>query len=135
MSVILRWGLGVGLAIGIVDFLTVELSRGLSDVDVIAAVQWLNMLASLALFGWAAYRVARSFAEVRPGLEAAVLAGVLAGILAFSHASVGGAESPTLTLAVQAVALNVVLAAIGGTLGAYSGSTRRTQPPGADLGR
>ena len=132
MSLTLRWGLGVGLAIAVMDLLVAELARGLGRTDLAAAVVNVDQLISLVLWGWAGYRVAGAAGVLRAGLETAVLAGLVAGLANGVYELVRGVEGlGSTSLAVQAVSLNVVLAAAAGLLGAWAAiSSRRASPPG-----
>jgi hypothetical protein len=129
MSPTLTWGLGVGLTIIAVDALASELTRGITDTDLAAAVILIDLLINLGLCGLAGYRVAAARGEIRAGLEAAVLAGLLAGSGGFVYQHFrGGAALPT-TEVVFLIAWNVVLAAGAGALGAWGGSATRLEPP------
>ena len=128
MGLIFRWGLGAGAAIAVVDILAGEVMRGLTDTDLAAAIELVDLLVNLALFGLAAHRVAAALGELRAGLEAAVLAGLVAGLasVAYQLARVAG---PSSVESVSLLALNVVLAAAAGALGAWTGSSARREPP------
>jgi len=133
MSLILRWGLAVGLVIVLVDAAAGELTRSISDGDLAAAVELVDLLVNLALLGWVGHRVAGALGDLRNGLEAAVLAGLIAGLGGVGYHLVRGGEPTTPTDAVALVAWNVVLAAAAGALGAWVGSAvRRDRPPGRD---
>jgi hypothetical protein len=133
MSLILRWGLAAGLVIVLVDAAAGELTRSISDGDLAAAVELVDLLVNLALLGWVGYQVAGALGELRNGLEAAVLAGLIAGLGGVAYHLVRGAEPTTPTDAVALIAWNIVLAAASGALGAWVGSAvRRDRPPGRD---
>ena len=135
MDLILRWGLGVGLAIACVDALAFEVMRGLGDFDLRAAIELVDLVANLVLCGWVGYRVAAAAGELRAGLEAAVTAGVLAGLAAAAYQALRGGEPVAPTDLVEMLALNIVLAAAAGVVGAWTGSSlRKGVPPGPGQG-
>ena len=135
MDLILRWGLGVGLAIACVDALAFEVMRGLRDFDLRAAIELVDLLANLVLCGWAGYRAAAAAGQLRPGLEAAVIAGVLAGLAAAGYQALRGGEALAPADLVELLALNIVLAAAAGAMGAWTGSSlRKGVPPGPGQG-
>jgi hypothetical protein len=133
MRLTLAWGLGAGLTIVLVDSLASEITRSITDTDLAAAIVLLDLMVNLALFGFASYRVALARREMRPGLEAAVLAGLLAGIGGLVYQLVRGAEASEPSAIVFLLAYNIVLAAGAGALGAWGGSSgRQDAPPGND---
>ncbi|SRR5579884_555953 len=142
MRLILAWGVGVGVLVVLVDTLASQVSLRITEPDLAAAIELLDLLVNLGLCGIAGYRVAGARGELRPGLEAAVLAGLLVGLggLAADLLGVGfqatqGSEELTTTTAVYFVAMNIVLAAGAGALGAWGGSaTRADRPPGGERG-
>ena len=74
------------------------------------------------LYGWVGYRVARIVRERRQGLEAAVLAGVIAGTLGIeSYNLVRPTEDFGSAKAVELLAWNIVAAASAGSVGAGAG--------------
>src|SRR5262245_45029240 len=111
MSLILRWGLAAGLVIVLVDAAEGELTRSISDEDLAAAIQLVDWLVTLGLVGWVGYRVAAALGEMRCGLEASVLAGLVAGLGGVAYSVLRGVDPTTSTDAVALVAFNVVLAA------------------------
>ena len=135
MGLILRWGLGVGIAIALVDFAAGEMTRSVTGTDLAAAIELIDYVINLVLFGWAGYQVARAAGELRPGLESAVLAGLLAGLAGVGYMLARGGEATAPEELVFLVAWNIVLAASAGAVGAWSGSTaRREAPPGSNRG-
>jgi hypothetical protein len=80
MRLILRWGLAIAVVIACVDALSGEATRSVSDADLRAAIELVDLIVNLGLFGLASFRVAAALGELRPGLEAAVLGGILAGL-------------------------------------------------------
>jgi hypothetical protein len=135
MGLSVRWGLGAGVVIALVDFLAVETTRGVSDTDLAAAIVLVDLLVNLVLCGWAGYRVAGALGEMRAGLEAAVLAGLVAGLAGTAYHVVRATEATSTVDSVFLVAFNVVLAAGAGALGAWTGSSaRREIPPGGRRG-
>jgi len=133
MALTLLWGLGAGIAIVLVDLLASEISRGITDGDLAAAIWLLDLLANLGLCALAGYRVALARRELRSGLEAAVLAGLLAGIGGLLYQLARGGEPMEPSEVVFLLAWNVVLAAAAGALGAWGGSSGRPDaPPGND---
>ena len=135
MGLTLRWGLGVGAAIVLIDFLAAETARGVAGTDLAVAIQLIDLLANLGLFGWVGYRVARALGQLRAGLEAAVLAGLLAGCAQVVYHFVREAAPPSNVTIVSDLAWNVVLAAGPGALGAWmGGAVRRDVPPGKNRG-
>ena len=129
MRLILLWGLAIGCAIACVDVLAGEASRSLSDADVRAAIELVDLIVNLGLCGWASFRVATALGELRPGLEAAVLAGAVAGLVGIVYQVVRPLEAPAAEDLVALVAWNIVLAAVAGSLGAWAGNLRRPAPP------
>jgi hypothetical protein len=129
MGLILRWGLGLGLAIVLVDLLAVELIRPMADEDLVAGILLVDMVVSLVLYGWAGYQVGSRLKELRAGLEATVLAGVIAGLGATAYTLVRPFEELSLASAVALVAQNIVLAAGAGAFGAWLATGRRVPPP------
>ncbi|HZR99021.1 MAG TPA: hypothetical protein VFE37_09965 [Chloroflexota bacterium] len=135
MLVTLAWGVGVGVVIALVDVLASQLSLRITDTDLAAAIELLDLLINLGLCGLAGYRVAAARGELRSGLEAAVLAGLIVGLAGVGYNLARGPEELAAADAVYLVAMNVVLAAGAGALGAWGGSaTRLRQPPGSDRG-
>ena len=135
MRLILAWGLGAGIVIALVDLLASEITRGITDTDLAAAIVLLDLMVNLALCGFAGYRVAIARRELRSGLEAAVLAGALAGIGGLAYQLARGGEPLEPSEAVFLLAWNVVLAAAAGALGAWGGSSGRPDAPaGNDRG-
>src|SRR5207253_2722460 len=130
MGLILRWGLGLGLAIALADAVAAEVALSVNDVDLNAAIVLVDELISLTLYGLAGYRVGGALGEMRSGLEAAVLAGLVAGCAAVVYQLVRGTEPLTTAQSVESLALNVVMAAAAGALCAWVASTRRPSPPG-----
>ena len=123
------------MAIALVDTLASEITRGITDTDLAAAIVLLDLMVNLALCGFAGYRVAIARREMRPGLEAAVLAGLLAGIGGLVYQMARGAEPTDASEIVFLLAYNIVLAAGAGALGAWGGSSgRQNAPPGNDRG-
>jgi hypothetical protein len=131
-ALIVGWGLGAGVAVALVDILTRELIRIAQNADLATALTVLDYWANFALFGWAAYRVAAVVRMVRPGLETAVLAGLVAGSLAVAYDLVRHLDTLTPNSIVQVLAVNVIFAALGGVAGAWLGSTRRPDPTGEE---
>jgi hypothetical protein len=129
MRLTLTWGLGIGVAIACVDLLAGEATRSVADADLGAAIELVDLLVNLALCGWVAFRVAAALRELRPGLEAAVLAGLLAGCVGVGYQVARPSQPTTPENLVALVAWNVVLAAAAGSLGAWAGSVRRPEPP------
>jgi hypothetical protein len=129
MRLILLWGLAIGVAIACVDMLRGEATRTISDEDLRAAIDVIDELATLGLTGWVGFRVGGALGELRPGLEAAVLAGSLAGLLDVVYSVVRPIEPMTPEDLVALVAYNIVIAAAAGALGAWVGSVRRVRPP------
>lgn len=129
MGLILRWGLGIGVAIALFDALAVEVARTLTDEDVVAGIMVVDQFISLALFGWAGYQVGGRLRELRPGLETAVLASLVAGPAAAAYSLWRPLEAPSMAAAVTVVAENVVLAAAAGAVGVWLATTRRPAPP------
>ena len=128
MRLILLWGLGIGAAIACVDILADQAKGTLTDTDLIVAIELLDQVVGLGLTGWVGYRVAGALQEQRTGLEAAVLAGLIGGLLG------GGYQlwhTPDFSGAdyVSWVAYNVVLAAAAGSLCAWVATVRRPAPP------
>lgn len=123
------WALGAGVAVALIDMLTRELIRVTHNVDLATALDLVDLCANFGLFGWAAFRVASTLRDLRAGLEAAVLAGLVAGILAVTYYLVRHASSLVAADVVQLLALNVVFAAVGGGAGAWAGSQRRPSTP------
>jgi len=135
MRLILAWGLGAGITIALVDLLASEISRSITDTDLAAAIVLLDLMVNLALCGFAGYRVAIARRELRPGLEAAVLAGLLAGLGGLVYQMARGAEPTDASETGFLLAYNIVLAAGAGALGAWGGSSgRQDAPPGNDRG-
>ena len=135
MRLILAWGLGAGITIALVDLLASEITRGITDTDLAAAIVLLDLMVNLALCGLTGYRVALAGREMRPGLEAAVLAGLLAGLGGLVYQLARGAEPTDASEVVFLLAYNIVLAAGAGALGAWGGSSgRQDAPPGNDRG-
>jgi hypothetical protein len=135
MALTLVWGLGAGIAIALVDLLASEITRGITDGDLAAAIWLLDLLVNLGLCGLAGYRVALARRELRSGLEAAVLAGLLAGIGGLVYQLARGGEPMEPSEIVFLLAWNVVLAAAAGALGAWGGSSGSPDaPPGNDRG-
>ncbi|HZR99224.1 MAG TPA: hypothetical protein VFE37_10980 [Chloroflexota bacterium] len=128
MRLTLLWGLATGVAIACVDLLALQFIRHVNDEDVVAAITLVDVLISLGLCGWAGYRVARALNELRPGLEAAVLAGIVAGAAAAATSYYLPLEEPSVSEAVNLVAQNILFAAAAGSLGAWAGSMRRPPP-------
>src|SRR5687768_14757427 len=116
MRLILRWGLGIGVAIALIDALAVEVARTLTDQDVVAGIIVVDQFISLALYGWAGYQIGGRLRELRPGLETAVLASLIAGCAAAAYSFWRPLEAPSMTAAVMVVAENVILAAAAGAV-------------------
>jgi hypothetical protein len=89
----------------------------------------MDQMVNLALFGFASFRVAAASGTWRPGLEAAVLGGLVTGSAVVVYEVVRGTEALTVAHTVEAMAWNIVLAAMAGALGAWVGSARRLEPP------
>lgn len=122
----------MGLVIALVDVLSGEIVRGLTDTDLAAAVELLDLLVNLLLVGWTGYHVATALGDMRSGLEAAVIGGLIAGAGGLAYQLTRGTETPTTTYVVSLVAWNIVLAAGAGALGAWTGAAaRRGAPPGS----
>jgi hypothetical protein len=129
MGLILRWGLGIGVAVALIDALAVEVARTLTDEDVVAGIVVVDQLISLALYGWAGYQIGGRLRELRPGLETAVLASLIAGLVAAAYGFWRPLEAPSLTSAVTVVAENVILAAAAAAVGVWLATARRPAPP------
>jgi hypothetical protein len=129
MSPIVRWGLAVGLVLAGVDLVAAETSRGVSDQDLLVAIALMDQMINLALFGLAGFRVAAASGAWRPGLEAAVLGGLVTGSAAVVYDLVRGTEAPSAAHTIELLAWNIVLAASAGALAAWVGSARRLEPP------
>lgn len=130
-GLILGWGAGAGVAVALVDILTRELIRIVQNPDLATALDVMDLYATWALFGWAAYQVAGTFRELRAGLEAAVAGGLVTGALAVAYYLVRQPETVTAADAVQRLAINVLWAAGAGVAGAWLGTRRR---PGGSSG-
>ncbi len=128
MGLTLRWGLGVGLALAIIDAVSAEIRQAVGGTDLTAAIELADLAANLTLYGLAGFRVARAAGAMRAGLEAAVLAGVLVGCSGVAYNLVRG-EAPLAVDAVALVAWNVVLGSLAGAMGAWGGTARRPAPP------
>ena len=129
MSRILRWGLGIGLAIALVDVLAGELGRGVTNVDLTAAIELVDLLVNLGLFGLVGFRVARALGDLRSGLESAVLASLVVGVVQIVYQLVRAPVALTAVAAVSILAYNIVLAAAAGAMGAWAGSRTRGEIP------
>jgi type III secretory pathway component EscS len=129
MRLILLWGLAVGVAIACVDLLALQFLRSITDEDLAAAITLVDVAIGLLLTGWVGYRVARALDEMRSGLEAAVLAGIVAGLVAAATSYLLPLEEPSSANAVNLVAQNILFAAASGSLGAWAATTRRSVPP------
>ncbi len=128
MGLTLRWGVGVGLVLALVDFAAAETVRVVGNADLATAVELVDLVVNLVLFGLVGYRVATAHGVLRAGLEAAVLAGSIVGGLAVAH-GLWRESVPELADAVALVAWNIVLAALAGALGAWGGLARPAPPP------
>ncbi|HEY7068126.1 MAG TPA: hypothetical protein VII06_42135 [Chloroflexota bacterium] len=129
MRLTLLWGLAVGVAIACVDLLALQFLRSITDEDLAAAITLVDVAIGLLLTGWVGYRVARALGEMRPGLEAAVLAGIVAGLAAAATSYLLPLEEPSTANAVYLVAQNILFAAAAGSLGAWMATARRSVPP------
>jgi len=129
MRLILLWGLATGVAIACIDVLAGEATRSVSDTDLRAAIELVDLIINLGLCGWASFRVAAALGELRPGLEAAVLAGSVAGLAGIVYQLVRPSEPPAIENLVALAAWNIVLAAVAGSLGAWAGNIRRPASP------
>jgi hypothetical protein len=133
--VILRWGLVIGVLVGLIDVVTSELTRGAAETDLVLALETIDLILNLGLCGLAGYRVASALGEMRPGLEAAVLAGLIVGAIGIGYHLARGTEDFGAAQMVEMVAWNIVLAASAGSLGAWGRTARREAPPGPPDGR
>jgi hypothetical protein len=129
MRLTLLWGLATGVVIACVDALAGEVARSVGDPDLRAAVELVDMIVNLGLFGWAGFRVAAALGELRAGLEAAVLAGGVAGLAGIGYQLARPTEPPAIENLVALLAWNIVLAAVSGSLGAWAATMRRPQAP------
>jgi hypothetical protein len=132
MSPILIWGLGAGITIAVVDLVSSEIIRGISDTDLAAAIVLIDLLVNLGLCGLAGYRLGLARGQVRPGLEAAVLAGSIAGLANTGYQLARSGQAVPTSEVVLIVAWNIVLAASAGALGAWGGRTVRPEQPPPD---
>ncbi|HLI25838.1 MAG TPA: hypothetical protein VKZ60_02125 [Chloroflexota bacterium] len=123
------WVLATSLAVALIDTAIAELVRLAHDADLATELETLDLVANFALFGWAGYRVARAWRAFRPGLEAAVLAGLLVGLVAVAYTLVRALEPLTYSDLVQLLAWNVLYAALGGVVGAGLGWRASSGPP------
>ena len=128
MRLTLLWGLAAGVAIACVDALAGEATRSVGDTDLRAAIELVDLIVNLGLFGWASFRVTAALSELRPGLEAAVLAGGVAGLAGVAYQVTRPSEPLAVESLVGLVAWNIVLAAAAGSLGAWAGNLRRPPP-------
>jgi uncharacterized protein YacL len=129
MRLILLWGLGLGLATVVIDVIAGEAARNINDTDLAAAINLVDQLIGFVLYGWVGYRVARIVRELRQGLEAAVLAGVIAGALGIVYNLVRPTQDFGTTEAVELLAWNIVAAASAGSVGAWLATMRRPEAP------
>jgi hypothetical protein len=129
MRLIILWGLATGVVIACVDAAAGEAARSLANTDLRAAVELVDLIVNLGLFGWAGFRVAAALGELRPGLEAAVLAGGVAGLAGVVYQVARPTEPPAVDNLVALVAWNIVLAAVAASLGAWAANLRRLPPP------
>jgi hypothetical protein len=129
MRLIILWGLATGVVIACVDAAAGEAARSLANTDLRAAVELVDLIVNLGLFGWAGFRVAATLGELRPGLEAAVLAGGVAGLAGVVYQVARPTEPPAVDNLVALVAWNIVLAAVAASLGAWAANLRRLPPP------
>jgi hypothetical protein len=128
MRLILPWGLAIGVIIACVDAVAGEAARSVTDTDLRAAIELVDLIVNLGLFGWISFRLAAVFGEMRPGLETAVLAGCVAGLAGVGYQFVRPSEPVSAENVVALVAWNIVLAAAAGSLGAWVGNMRRPPP-------
>ncbi|MBX5491107.1 MAG: hypothetical protein IRZ14_08100, partial [Chloroflexi bacterium] len=123
------WGIGAGVAVALVDLVTRELARITHEPDLATALDTLDLAANFGLFGWAGYRAAQALREFRPGLEAAVLAGVVTGVFAVVYNVVRYPDILTGSHVVQLMAWNIIYASLGGVMGAWLGCRAGSRPP------
>jgi hypothetical protein len=128
MRLILLWGLAIGVVIACVDILADQARGTLTDTDLPVAIALLDQVIGLGLTGWVGYRVAGALQEQRPGLEAAVLAGLVAGLLGAAYQLWHTPEFSGVDF-ISWVAYNIVLAAAAGSLCAWVATMRRPVPP------
>ena len=129
MRLTLLLGIGVGLLIAGVDLLAAEAGRRVGVSDLSAGLELIDLVFNLGAFGLVGFRVAATVGELRSGLEAAVLAGIVAGCSGVVYQLARAAEPTAPENLVGLVAWNVVLAATAGSLGAWVGRMRRTAAP------
>jgi len=123
-ALILGWGVGAGMTAALVSILTRELIRITQNADLGYALEIVDLVATLALCLWAAYRVTGILRQVRAGLETAVVAGLVTGLMAIAYNSLRHPDTLTSTLVVYLLALNIVLSSSGGVAGVWLGNRR-----------
>jgi hypothetical protein len=118
----LKWGLGLGIVVALVDTLSAFLARGHPpESDLAQYIALADQLANVVLFSIVGVRVGRETGIARAAAEAGVLAGVIAGAVAVSIPYVlpGAPFSPSTSRdVVGTLALNV---AMGGLLALLNG--------------
>lgn len=77
-----RWGVGVGILIALVDSISLAISRDLPGEDAAQYVALADQVVNVLLFSLLGVRVGRQTGIPRAAAEAGVLAGAIAGVAA-----------------------------------------------------
>jgi len=132
VSPILKWGLGVGFAIVLLDAAGVFASRSLPlDSDARQYVDLADNLANIVLFSLAGLRVGRETGIVRAAAEAGVLAGAVAGAVASLYPFLlpdPAGPPPTLQTVVEVLAWNIAMGGVLALLNGWIGSRSAGKP-------
>lgn len=129
MSGVARYGLLVGLAVAIIDWILGSIGRALPMEDPIqGSLLALDWALNIGLFGLCGALGYRASGAVRGGAEVAVLAAVVAGGIAAGRLllePVDELPAPGASDVVALLALNVALGGVAGIAGAWLARARR----------
>jgi hypothetical protein len=116
-----RWCLKMGLAIVLVDLVTLALSEGQApDSELRAFLQSIDQVANILLFSWVGYRTGQATGRATAAAEAGVVASLLpaaaAALYQIFQPGLGGPADetglPLINRVVGSIAFNVVLGGI-----------------------
>jgi hypothetical protein len=131
MPTTLRYGLMIGAAIAIVDWIIGTIARAFAPDDPItAALAGADLGLNIVLFALAGALGYRSSGTIRSGAEAAVIAGLLAGAIAAVRQMVDpvvGQPTASVSDVIGLLALNVALGGVIGIAGAWLARSRSRQ--------
>jgi hypothetical protein len=115
-----RWCLKIGMAIVLVDLVTLALSEGqAADSEVRALLESIDQVANILLFSWVGYRTGQATGRATAAAEAGVVASLLPATAAALYqifqpglGVIDEAALPLINRVVFSIAFNVVLGGI-----------------------